>query len=81
MKTRLRSVLSLTMATALAPLTAVQAAVDEYPPHPDSQVRAGVPTGDLIKFDFTDSKIFPGTIHEVTVYVPKQYDPATPACV
>ncbi len=56
-------------------------AADEYPVHPDSVVHPGVPVGELIKFNFTGSKIFPGTVHEVTVYVPKQYDPAKPACV
>ncbi len=56
-------------------------AADEYPPHPDSVVQPGVPQGELLKFDFTASKIFPGTVHEVTVYVPRQYDPAKPACV
>src|SRR5215212_2385653 len=60
---------------------ALPAAEDEYPPHPDSVVQAGVPKGDLIKFEFADSKIFPGTTREVTLYVPKQYAPAKPACV
>jgi gluconolactonase len=58
-----------------------QAAPDEYPPHPDSTVQPGVPQGELLKFTFKDSKIFPGTVREVTVYVPKQYDSAKPACV
>ncbi len=56
-------------------------AADEYPPHPDSVVQAGVPQGELLKFTFADSKIFPGTTRNVTVYVPRQYDPAMPACV
>ena len=56
-------------------------AADEYPSNPDSAVQPGVPRGDLLTFDFTGSKIFPGTVHHVTVYVPKQYVPATPACV
>jgi len=56
-------------------------AADEYPTHPDSVVQAGVPQGELMKFTFADSKIFPGTTRNVTVYVPKQYDPAKPACV
>jgi enterochelin esterase-like enzyme len=64
----------------LAPVTAVCAA-ESYPPHPDSQVHPGVPMGEIIKFTFADSKIFPGTTRDVTVYVPKQYDPAKPACV
>jgi gluconolactonase len=56
-------------------------AADEYPPHPDSVVHPGVPQGELLKFNFTASTIFPGTVHEITVYVPRQYDPAKPACV
>ena len=28
-----------------------------------------------------NGKIFPGTTRQVTVYVPRSYDPATPACV
>ena len=39
------------------------------------------PKGDMLNFDFTDSKIFPGTSRNVTVYVPKQYDGKTPACL
>src|SRR5688572_24281218 len=56
-------------------------AAEEYPPHPDSQVNPAVPKGELIKFTFDRSKVFPGTTRDVTVYVPKQYDPAKPACV
>jgi enterochelin esterase-like enzyme len=59
----------------------VLVAADEYPPGPDSQVQPGVPQGELIKFEFSGSKIFPGTTREVSVYVPRQYDPARPACV
>ncbi len=60
--------------------TALRAA-DEYPQHPDSVVQPGVPKGEQIKFAFSGSKIFPGTVRQITVYVPKQYDPAKPACV
>jgi gluconolactonase len=74
----LRSVLTL-VCLALAPLIVL--AADQYPPHPDSVRQPGVPMGELIKFEFAQSKIFPGTTREVTVYVPKQYDPAKPACV
>ena len=56
-------------------------AADDYAPHPDSIVQAGVPQGELIKLTFAASKIFPGTTRNVTVYVPKQYDPAKPSCV
>jgi gluconolactonase len=54
---------------------------DNYVPGPDSMPQPGVPQGELIKFEFADSGIFPGTTRAVTVYVPRQYDPAKPACV
>ena len=77
MKTPLRLLAS----AALAVVPFLLRAADEYPVSPDSVVHPGVPAGELIKFNFTGSKIFPGTVHEVTVYVPQQYDPARPACV
>ena len=40
-----------------------------------------VPKGETFTFPFAKSKIFPGTTRSVTVYVPKQYDGTTPACV
>jgi gluconolactonase len=57
------------------------AASDTYAPHPDSKENPANLKGELIKFVFEGSKIFPGTTRDVTVYVPKQYDPAKPACV
>jgi gluconolactonase len=54
---------------------------DSYLPGPDSKPQPGVPKGELIRFDYSQSKIFPGTSRHVTVYVPRQYDPAKPACV
>jgi sugar lactone lactonase YvrE/enterochelin esterase-like enzyme len=39
------------------------------------------PKGEVTKYEFAASKIFPGTVREYWVYVPKQYDPARPACV
>ena len=49
-----------------------------------SQIRAqdsAWPKGEVTKYSFDQSKIFPGTVRDYWVYVPKQYDPATPACV
>ena len=40
-----------------------------------------VPKGETFSFTFEKSKVFPGTSRNVTVYVPKQYDGKTPACV
>jgi gluconolactonase len=70
-----------TFFVALLAASTLLAAADDFPPHPDSLVQPGVPKGELLKFEFAQSKIFPGTTREVTLYVPKQYDPAKPACV
>ncbi len=53
----------------------------DYPLTEDSKPQAGVPQGELLKFTFDRSKVFPGTTREVSVYVPRQYAAATPACV
>lgn len=37
--------------------------------------------GRIETFQFTQSKIFPGTVREVTVFIPAQYDGSKPACV
>ncbi|HVU25296.1 MAG TPA: SMP-30/gluconolactonase/LRE family protein [Opitutus sp.] len=68
-------------AATLAAFALAAPAAPTYPPGPDSEVQPGVPQGELIKYEFSRSKIFPGTTRSVTVYVPKQYDPAKPACV
>jgi sugar lactone lactonase YvrE/enterochelin esterase-like enzyme len=41
----------------------------------------GQPTGEVLKFSFDASTVFPGTVREVHVSVPAQYDGRTPACV
>ncbi|MDB5350771.1 MAG: gluconolactonase [Planctomycetota bacterium] len=40
-----------------------------------------VPKGEVTKYSFEQSKIFPGTTRDYWIYVPKQYDPAKPACL
>ncbi len=42
---------------------------------------ADVPKGDVTKYTFAASKVFPGTTRDYWIYVPKQYDPSKPACV
>lgn len=54
---------------------------EQYPPHPDSQPQEGVPKGEVLKFSFEKSKIFPGTYRDYWVYVPAQYKADKPACV
>jgi sugar lactone lactonase YvrE/enterochelin esterase-like enzyme len=48
---------------------------------PPAAMAADVPKGEVTKYTFENSKIFPGTVRDYWVYVPKQYDPAKPACV
>jgi gluconolactonase len=55
--------------------------VENYPPNPDSVRQEGVPAGEVLKFTFENSKIFPGTWREYWVYVPAQYTADKPACV
>ncbi|HMG35605.1 MAG TPA: alpha/beta hydrolase-fold protein, partial [Blastocatellia bacterium] len=54
---------------------------ENYPVNPDSQPQPGVPKGEVLKFTFENSKIFPGTWREYWVYVPAEYKPDKPACV
>jgi enterochelin esterase-like enzyme len=53
---------------------------DDYKLGRDSEMQA-VPHGDVRQATFTASKVFPGTTRDYQVYVPKQYDPAKPACL
>ena len=59
---------------------AVAIAAEDYPLGPDSLPQRGVPQGEVKKFTFETSKIFPGTKRDWWLYVPKQYDAAKPAC-
>jgi sugar lactone lactonase YvrE/enterochelin esterase-like enzyme len=56
-------------------------AVDDYVPGPDSKPQEGVPKGEVTKYTFEGSKIFPGTTRDYWVYVPRQYQPEKPACL
>ena len=53
----------------------------DYPPGPDSKPQPGVPKGEVLKFVFDQSKIFPGTVRDYWIYVPAQYSPDKPACL
>jgi enterochelin esterase family protein len=57
---------------------------DDYKFGPDSIVQEGVPQGTVTKLVWkSDEKtgIFPGTVRDYSIYVPKQYDGSQPACV
>ena len=47
----------------------------------DTQAEAAPPKGEVHKYTFEQSKVFPGTVRDYWIYVPKQYDPAKPACL
>jgi enterochelin esterase family protein len=48
----------------------------------DSLPQEGVPRGELIKMPpFTNSAVYPGTVRDWWIYVPKQYDASRPACL
>lgn len=65
----------------LSPFSLISQTPEEYPVHPDAQVKEGVPKGEVLKFTIENSKVFPGTWREYWVYVPAQYDASQPACV
>lgn len=48
---------------------------------PADDAKTDAPKGEVKKYAFDQSKIFPGTTRDYWVYVPKQYDPSKPACV
>src|SRR4051794_33814780 len=39
------------------------------------------PKGEVTKHAFDQSKVFPGTVRDYWIYVPRQFDPDKPACV
>ena len=61
-------------------LLATGQAVDTYPIHPDSKVKAGVPRGSIEGPFKWHSQVFPGTVRDYWLYVPAQYTPEKPAC-
>src|SRR4051794_8085239 len=47
----------------------------------DKLATSSPPKGEVTKYTFDRSKIFPGTVRDYWIYVPKQYDPSKPACL
>jgi len=54
---------------------------ETYAVDSNSVVHPGVPKGEILKFTFSNSRIFPGTWREYWVYVPAQYRADKPSCV
>ncbi len=49
-----------------------------YEHGPDSAAQPGVPAGDTIEFEWTDSVVYPGTVRKFWVHVPAGYDASKP---
>jgi enterochelin esterase-like enzyme len=64
---------------AFAPVTTF--AADDYQLGPDSLVQEGVPQGTVTKRTWNSEKVYPATVRDYWVYVPKQYDGSKPANV
>jgi gluconolactonase len=62
-------------------LLLAQQPTENYPVDSASVEQPGIPKGEVLKFTFDQSKIFPGTWREYWIYVPAQYKPDQPACV
>jgi gluconolactonase len=58
-----------------------QQPTEKYETDSASVEHSGVPKGELLKFTFNHSVIFPGTTRDYWVYIPAQYDASKPACV
>jgi len=72
--------LSAAIAVALwLPVGQIRAA-DDYKLGPDSFPHPGVPQGTVTRGRW-ESKIFPQTVRDYAIYVPSQYNSATPACL
>jgi gluconolactonase len=66
--------------TVISVIIACTCVAQDYKPGPDSMPQPGVPQGEVTHYTWT-SKIFPGTVRDYWVYVPKQYEASKPSCV
>jgi len=53
----------------------------QWVPHPDAVAKEGVPKGTVVSMPVFESKVFPNTIRDWSIYVPAQYKPETPAAL
>jgi Putative esterase len=64
-----------------APVVAGTVHLENYTYTADSEPQKGVPEGKLMKFEWAQSRLFPETLRDVTVYIPAQYKPGMEACL
>jgi enterochelin esterase-like enzyme/sugar lactone lactonase YvrE len=67
------------LAGSTAKEAAAEAEAKTY--EPPAIAAEDIKPGEIKKFTFTQSKIFPGTTRDVIVFIPAQYDGSKPACV
>jgi enterochelin esterase-like enzyme/sugar lactone lactonase YvrE len=66
----------------LAGTGAAEANAEDAPKYAPPAIKPeGIKPGTTKQFSFTQSKVFPGTVRDVTVFIPAQYDASKPACV
>ncbi|MEZ6091139.1 MAG: alpha/beta hydrolase-fold protein [Pirellulaceae bacterium] len=64
---------------AIASLAVILGSRSAYSQSTDTATEASEPAGRFVSGTFADSKVYPGTTREYSVYIPKQYDPQKPA--
>lgn len=69
------------MAMTTTIVAAVTADASEYVLGVDSHPQDGVPQGEIVERTWKSSRIYPGTSHDYSVYIPAQYSADRPACV
>ncbi|MCC2668093.1 MAG: gluconolactonase [Armatimonadetes bacterium] len=77
----LRLLIPLLLASTLAVAASAPVTAQDLELTADSKPQEGVPKGEVLKFTFENSKLFPGTFRDYWVYVPAQYTPDKPACL
>ena len=78
----MKQVLSILFVLYLALSTYAQQAYNVRAPFDPATVKMEESMrGEILKFTFNDSQIYPGTEREVLVYVPQQYKSNAPACL
>jgi enterochelin esterase family protein len=73
--------MSVLIAAMVLVLQAQQPPKEPYELGPDSKRKEGVPQGKVERWEWKESKIYPGTVRECWTYVPAQVDGSKPAAV
>jgi sugar lactone lactonase YvrE/enterochelin esterase-like enzyme len=76
-----RNILSILFFIFFVRCVYAQQTTETYPVDPASLEQTGVPKGEILKFTYDNSVIFPGTTREISIYIPVQYSSSKPACV